>query len=156
MQIGAEELIWATANQMACNANTVSTGVRALLCGLASRLDNTAVQGCATIPDVETLTALYAPDPDLTDLDDYAGYVGDTRRVITVALVDVLNPTGGMNVLGFRQFLVQPLQNQTGINPSDANGRFTASYLGSPVPLQQGRFGSCGVSTGPGKVVLHR
>ena len=47
-------------------------------------------------------------------------------------------------------------------NPSDANGRFVATYIGSPMPLKQGNiddrfgFGVCPATSGPGKVVLHQ
>lgn len=151
-----EEQIWATASPLGCAANTVQTSVRGLLCGLATRLDNSLVQGCAAVNEVEALTALYTPDTDFTDLEDYSGYTGNTRRILTVVIVEALAPTATMTVLGFRQFLLQPNQNATSINPNDPNGRFTASYLGGPMPLKQGRFGSCGAVAGPGKVVLHR
>jgi len=73
-------------------------------------------------------------------------------------IVDVLDATGSgaMTVLGFRQFLLEPVTNTQGISPVDPNGRFAALYLGSPAPVKQGRFGDCGVTSGPGKVVLHR
>ena len=85
--------------------------------------------------------------------------------MITVPVVDALAPNTAtpMTVLGFRQFLVQPNPDGTFFNPADANGRFVATYIGSPMPVKQGyvddRFGqSCPapVSSGPGKVVLHR
>ncbi len=61
-----------------------------------------------------------------------------------------------MIVQGFRQFLLQPLQNQAGIASNDLNGRFGATYLGVKFPIKQGRFGDCGITNGPGKVVLLR
>ena len=85
--------------------------------------------------------------------------------MITVPVVDVLAPNTAtpMTVLGFRQFLLQPNPDGTPFNPSDTNGRFVATYIGSPMPVKQGyvddRFGqSCPapVTSGPGKVVLHR
>ena len=97
--------------------------------------------------------------------DIYSSYTGNGRRVITVTVVDALAPNTAtpMTVLGFRQFLVQPNPDGTFFDPSDANGRFVATYIGSPMPVRQGyvddRFGqSCPapVSSGPGKVVLHR
>lgn len=154
--INAEETIWATASQLPCNSNTVQTAVRAYLCGLATRMDISLVQGCNTIAEVDTLNELFQPDTDLTDLEDYTGYIGNTRRVITVVIVEALNPAGTMVVLGFRQFLLQPVPNNSGIAPSDANGRIAVTYIGNVVPLKQGRFGGCQVSSGPGKVVLHR
>jgi hypothetical protein len=60
-----------------------------------------------------------------------------------------------MNVLGFRQFLVMPNPGAVSLSPSDGPGRIVAMYLGNPMPLKQGRFGSCSVTSGPGKVVLH-
>lgn len=154
--VNAEETIWATASQLPCNSNTVQTAVRAYLCGLATRMDTSLVQGCDNIAEVETLRELYQPDTDFTDLEEYAGYTGNTRRIITAVIVDALNPAGTMVVLGFRQFLLQPVPNTSGIAPSDANGRIAVSYLGSVMPLKQGRFGDCQISSGPGKVVLHR
>lgn len=153
----ADEVIWATANTLACNTNRVQTAVTSYLCGLATRMDNSLVQGCTTIADVDTLNGFYTADTDLTDLDDYTGYTGNGRRILTVTIVDALNPTGTMTVLGFRQFLLEPLQNQAGIAPNDANGRFRALYIGNVAPLRQGRVdGGCGVTSGPGKVVLHQ
>jgi hypothetical protein len=156
--IGTDEQIWATATTLACNTNRVQPAVTAFLCGLATRMDNSAVQGCTAdaIADVDSLTGLYTPDSDLTDLDDYAAYIGNQRRIITVAIVDIINPTGTMNVQGFRQFLIEPLTNTAGLSTNDPNGRFAALYLGSVAPLKQGLPGSCGVTSGPGKVVLYR
>jgi Flp pilus assembly protein TadG len=156
--VNVTEQVWATATQLPCNANRVQTAVTAFLCGAATRMDNSAVQGCTNIADIDTLNGLYSSDTDLTDLDDYTGYTGNTRRILTVVIVDVLDATGSgaMTVLGFRQFLLEPVTNTQAINPADTNGRFAALYLGSPVPVKQGRFGDCGVTSGPGKVVLHR
>jgi hypothetical protein len=63
-----------------------------------------------------------------------------------------------MTVLGFRQFLIQPLDaSGTANNPSDVNSRFIAMYAGSVAPVRQGRFdGSCRATSGPGKVVLYQ
>ncbi|HUQ94302.1 MAG TPA: pilus assembly protein TadG-related protein [Bryobacteraceae bacterium] len=156
--VNTTESVWANATALPCNANVVQTTVTAYLCGLASRMDNSQAQGCTNIPDVDTLTTLYQPDTDLTDLDDYAGYTGNTRRILTVAIVDLIDATatGAMTVLGFRQFLLAPVANTAGIAPNDANGRYVALYLGSVMPLKQGRMGDCQISSGPGKVVLHR
>ncbi|MDX1980540.1 MAG: pilus assembly protein TadG-related protein [Bryobacteraceae bacterium] len=157
MRIAAEESIWATASQLACNVNRVQPSITAFLCGMAARMDNSLVQGCDTIPEVETLNSLYQPDTDLTDLDDYAGYTGNGRRVLTIPIVETLNPTGTMVVLGFRQFLLEPLQDNSGIAPNDPNGRIQVLYLGVVMPLKQGRFeASCTATGGPGKVVLHQ
>ena len=110
---------------------------------------------CASVPNIDTLSTIYSPDTDVTGITDYTAYTGNGRRVMTVPIVDALNPAGTMTVLGFRQFLVQPNQNQVDINPSDADGRFGALYIGSVVPVKQGRFDGCQAQAGPGKVVLH-
>src|SRR5262249_17432715 len=154
--VNAAEQIWATAIQSACNANTVHPRTTYFLSVVSTRMDNCAVQGCTNVAEVDSLTALYQSDTDVTDLDDYTGYVGNTRRILTVVIVDALSATATMNVLGFRQFLLQPLSGTAGIAPNDPNGRIIVSYLGSPMPIRQGSFGDCGVTTGPGKVVLHR
>jgi hypothetical protein len=111
---------------------------------------------CESITDVATLATLRPADTDLTDHTDYASYTGNGRRVITVAVVETLI-NSGMTVLGFRQFLIDPLLNNTTISPIDPSGRFPVIYLGSVVPVRQGRFdGNCGATSGPGKVVLYR
>ncbi len=104
------------------------------------------------------MLAIYTQDTDLTDLDDYSLYVGNGRRIITVPIVDALNPAGGMIVQGFRQFLVDPNPTPaTNIDPADGNGRFSAIYIGSVMPVRQGSIGGCPQQTnGPGKVVLHQ
>jgi hypothetical protein len=68
-----------------------------------------------------------------------------------------------MTVLGFRQFLLQPAQDGTFLNPTDQDGRFNAMYIGSVKPISQGWFDdrfllACPVGgfSGPGKVVLHQ
>ncbi|MBL8173173.1 MAG: hypothetical protein JNK48_00800 [Bryobacterales bacterium] len=154
--VNAEESIWASAAPLACNVNRVNTAITSYLCGMATRMDPSLAQGCTDIPEVDTLTALYQSDSDLTDLEDYTTYAGNGRRLLTIPIVDALNPTGTMIVQGFRQFLLQPLQNQAGIASQDPNGRFMATYLGTRFPIKQGRFGDCAITNGPGKVVLHR
>jgi Flp pilus assembly protein TadG len=141
----------------------------AALCGLYTRFDNqTQPVGCTTgVTDYSALQPASPPDSDIVtgQGDVYAAYSGNGRRVITVPVVDALAPNTAtpMTVLGFRQFLVQPNPDGTFFNPSDTNGRFVATYIGSPMPVKQGyiddRFGqSCPapVTSGPGKVVLHR
>lgn len=154
--VNTEESIWASAAPLACNVNRVNTAITSYLCGMATRMDATLAQGCTTIPEIDTLNALYQSDTDLTDLEDYTTYVGSGRRLLTVPIVDALNPTGTMIVLGFRQFVLQPLQNQAGIASNDPNGRFGVTYIGTAFPIKQGRFGDCAITNGPGKVVLHR
>jgi Flp pilus assembly protein TadG len=140
----------------------------AALCGLYSRFDNqTQPAACTTaVTDYAALTAGYQPDTDVTtgQANLYTDYTGNGRRVITITVVDALPPNSAttMNVLGFRQFLVQPNSDGTFFDPSDANGRFVATYIGSPVPVRQGNiddrygFGVCPATSGPGKVVLHQ
>jgi Flp pilus assembly protein TadG len=141
----------------------------AALCGLYTRFDNqTQPAACTTgVTDYSALQPAFPPDTDIVtgQGDIYAAYSGNGRRVITVPVVDALAPNTAtpMTVLGFRQFLVQPNPDGTFFNPSDSNGRFVATYIGSPMPVKQGyiddRFGqSCPapVTSGPGKVVLHQ
>lgn len=155
--IGTTENIWATAAPRACNAG-VAGSVLDYLCGISTRMDDNTPAGCSVVTDVATVATSYNQDIDQTDLDDYTQYVGNNRRVITVAIVDALSSAAStMNVLGFRQFLLEPNQGTTVNNPSDANGRFVALYLGTVMPVQNGSFGgTCGVTSGPGKVVIHR
>lgn len=150
------EVVWATAAPQACNSNSVAQSVRNLLCGVTARFTTDTPTSCTTsVTDVANLTTAYLPDTDLTDLDDYTAYIGSTRRVITVPIVDALSATGSMTVLGFRQFLLEATSGATSNDPTDTDGRFQALYIGSPVPLKQGRFdGGCTASSGPGKVVL--
>ncbi len=83
---------------------------------------------------------------------DYTTYAGDTRRIITVPIVDALSTTGNMTVLGFRQFLMEASPGTDTNIPTDPNGRFIALYIGSVAPVKQGRFdGGCDASSGPGK-----
>jgi hypothetical protein len=165
------EAVWSsptfTAVPQLCTAALPPVALAAL-CGLFSRVDNTTLPAACTtgVTDYSALAAA-APidtDPGVTQ-DLYSAYQGNGRRVITVAVVDALAPNAAtqMTVLGFRQFLVQPNPDGTPFNPSDSNGRFVATYIGSPMPVKQGylddRFlgaGVCPVTSGPGKVVLHR
>lgn len=155
--VNAAEQIWASAAPLACTANQPAVAVTEYLCGLATRFDTTLVQGCGNITDIDTLSTLYQPDADQNDLDDYLAYVGNQRRLMTVPIVDQLSATSTMTVLGFRQFLLEPTPNSSNLAANDSNGRFVAMYLGTVAPVKQGRFdGSCGLTSGPGKVVLHR
>ncbi len=130
--------------------------VTSFLCGLVTRFSWETPEACAGVPEIESLAGVYTPDTDLTDLDDYVAYTGNARRVITVAVVDQIQNTSAMIVLGFRQFLVEPNPDDVTINPSDRYGRFAALYIGYPMPVKQGRFDGCIVTAGPGKVVLHQ
>lgn len=155
--IGQPEQIWATAIPRLCSQTAPSPSVQQFLCGLNNRFDSSlADPACAAIADSATLAGGASVDTDLNDVDDYTAYSGRGRRVITVSIVDLLSSTADMNVLGFRQFLVIPNPGVSNISPSDGAGRFVATYIGNPVPLKQGRFGSCSIASGPGKVVLHQ
>jgi len=130
---------------------------QAALCGLYSRFDNQTQPGaCVTgVTDYSALQPVYLPDPDIVtgQADLYSAYTGNGRRVITVPVVDALalNTAATMTVLGFRQFLVQPNPDGTFFNPSDPNGRFVATYIGSPMPVKQGTS-----TTASRRVVPHR
>ena len=153
--INNAETIWADATPSACAA-TVKSPVTSAVCGLDARFEASPPASCQGIPDISTLSGIYNPDTDISSIDAYASYAGNGRRVITVPIVDTLNPLGSMTVLGFRQFLVEPNLNATGVNPADMNGRFIVLYAGSVAPVPQGRFDGCQISAGPGKVVLHQ
>jgi hypothetical protein len=153
----ASEQIWVSAASLACNTNRVPEPVTSVACGIYSRFDPATHSACQTITNVDGLAAQYQPDTDIADTDDYAGaYTGNRRRIITVPVVEALSAGGVMTVLGFRQFLLTPEQNGAANNPADSNGRFPALYIGSVVPVRQGRFDGCAVAYGPGKVVLHQ
>lgn len=158
IRIGGSENVWENATPLQCAFNQLPGPVQAFLCGIATRFDGSSLPAqCQVVGELDSIVATNIPDTDLTDLDEYAAYTGNGRRIITIPIVEALLPGGGMVVLGFRQFLVQPLSGQTQFNPADPSGRFTASYVGSVMPLRQGRFdGNCGLTNGPGKVVLFR
>jgi len=175
IRVGDPEVIWGANGGLMAAGNSCNlrppTPAQYMLCGLYTRFASdlpTACQG--GIVDADLLVAAYQPDTDLNDLDDYTAYTGNTRRVITVPIVDALSNSAStpMNVLGYRQFLVEPNPGDVATNPADQNGRFVALYLGTnpadqlttPVPLKQGRIDGCQngytVAAGPGKVVLHQ
>lgn len=155
LTIGQPEQIWATASPRICLQPVANPSVQQFLCGLNNRFDNGLPDAaCQTINDSATLASTPI-DTDLTDVDDYTAYTGRGRRVITVSVVDGLSATGDMTILGFRQFLLIPNPGVSTLSPTDGPGRFIATYIGNPMPLRQGRFGSCGITNGPGKVVLH-
>jgi Flp pilus assembly protein TadG len=145
-----------------CQSTTAQTGVTNLLCGLFSRMSTETLGVCA---DYSAVTAPYVADTDAAYVSDSAGYMGNGRRVVTVAVVSAMpidTSCGTMTVLGFRQFLLNPVADGT-YNPMDPNGRFVAVYLGAVAPLPQGWFDTryapaCRsyLTTGPGKVVLHQ
>ena len=162
----ASEVIWASSSPNLCSS-AAPVAVIDALCGLYSRFDNANPPGACTtnVSGFTDLSAAYLPDTDVTtgQTDLYTAYLGNGRRVITVAVVDTLATavTGTMTVLGFRQFFLEPNADGTFLNPADQNGRFVAQYVGSPVPVKQGYFDDrfalgCSLTSGPGKVVLHQ
>jgi len=167
--IGSTELLWTngtvSASTQACAAATPNQFVLDAMCGLSSRLTDATPTACSNVSDVATLATAYSQDTDQTYYvaQDYASYVGNSRRLITVPVVETLSTTAAMTVVGFRQFLIEPNIDGTLPNFGDGNGRFAAMYLDSPqlsgavAPVKQGSIGpSCGVTSGPGKVVLHQ
>jgi Flp pilus assembly protein TadG len=142
-----------------CEAPSSPVGVTNLLCGLYSRMSTDTFGSCG---DYSALLASYPADTDASYVTEAAGYVGNGRRILTVAVVNTLatdTSCGGMTVLGFRQFLLNPAADGS-YNPVDSRGRFAALYLGTVAPISQGWFDRrytqvCPVN-GPGKVVLHQ
>jgi Putative Flp pilus-assembly TadE/G-like len=156
VNVNAVETVWAAATPRQCNQNQVAAQVTALLCGLATRFENGTFSGCENVAEIDTVVQSYQADTDVADVEDYLAYTGNGRRVLTVAIVDTITDPTAMTVLGFRQFLLEPVANTTNLTPLDNNGRFNALYIGSQMPLRQGRFSGCSVTAGPGKVVLHQ
>jgi Flp pilus assembly protein TadG len=160
IQNSTAEVTWATAAPAACTASVAST-VSAGLCGLDLRFDpspsSTYSTVCSNITNASTIESAYTQDTDSAEEDVYTSYSGNGRRLITISIIDPTTfNTANMTILGFRQFLVQPALNLTTLNAADTNGRFLALYVGNVAPVKQGNFGSCGVTSGPGKVVLHQ
>lgn len=155
IRIGAAESVWVSAAPGQCQQNVAQT-VTAFTCGLVTRFNPAVPDACANITEAANIATAYAPDSDVSDLEDYTAYAGNTRRVITIPIVEALSASDTMNVIGFRQFFLQPTDGTGGISGSDSNGRFVVSYIGSAVPLRSGSFGGCSITSGPGKVVLHR
>jgi Flp pilus assembly protein TadG len=177
--VNAAEFLWGNAGNggtstapVACGAaGAANAQVEEMLCGLYSRFgDPTVLTACAGVTSLSDISTAYQPDTDTFDYDDYTAYGGTGRRIITVPIVDTLSTsaTTTMNVLGFRQFFITPTPNpNTGLgnDPSDSHGKFNAIYLGNVAPVKQGFFNSlvppaavaaCGITSGPGKVVLHQ
>ncbi|MEZ5352055.1 MAG: pilus assembly protein TadG-related protein [Bryobacteraceae bacterium] len=154
------EIVWATAAPIQCAAQGQPMRVPGLvgnyLCGMATRFETGVFAGCDTIPEVDAATGALLPDTNVDDLDEYAGYTGNNRRIITVAIAENLDDVNAIPIIGFRQFLLEPLPNNTNLSPTDGNGRFVALYIGSPAPVKQGRVSGCTIESGPGKVVLHQ
>ncbi len=156
MRVGVDEPVWVNAAPIGCNMNRVASQVSTFLCGLAARFDNSTVPGvCNAVSESDTVLAANPVDTDLTDVVDYTAYTGNSRRILTVPIVETASGST-MTVLGFRQFLLEPAAGDSTINAGDQNGRFAAVYLGSRVPVKQGRIDGCTQTAGPGKVVLHQ
>lgn len=156
MRVNADETVWVNAAPIACNQNRVANQVSTFLCGLAARFDNSTVPAvCNAVNESDTVLTANPIDTDITNVTDYTAYTGNNRRIISVPIVETANE-GTMTVLGFRQFLIQPGANDVTINAGDQNGRFAATYLGSRIPVKQGRIDGCTQAAGPGKVVLHQ
>ncbi len=155
-RVNNTEVVWPSAVINNCSAMQVAPVVRDMVCGLDTRFESATPTACSNVPAVDTLSTIYQPDTDANDYDTYANYTGNGRRVITVAVVDTLSGANAMTVLGFRQFLLVPIQGANNLNPGDPYGRFAAMYIGSVMPLKQGRFDGCQQTAGPGKVVLHQ
>ncbi len=153
--VTTDESVWLSASPINCSSSTPPSPVNPFTCGLAMRFDTTVQNACVSVLDVDAMAALYQVDTDVADQEDYAAYAGNGRRVITVPIVETLS-TGPIQALGFRQFLIQPSTGSTTLNAGDSDGRFAATYIGSVMPLKQGRFDGCQQAAGPGKVVLHR
>ena len=155
-RVNNTETIWASATVASCGVASVPAVITASVCGLDARFESSPQTACNAIPSIGTLSGIYAPDTDTNDYDTYSDYTGQGRRVITIPIVDTLAAAGAMTILGFRQFLLIPAQGTAYLNPGDPYGRFVALYIGSAVPIAQGRFDGCQQAAGPGKVVLHQ
>jgi Flp pilus assembly protein TadG len=152
VSVGSVEVI--NPDYAPANINTIG---RDILCGMNVRF---AVAETACDPFAD-LAAQFTADSDAagdrdadTGLQDYAvGYDGNARRILTLPVVDAPDT---LNVLNFRQFLVEPAATTQGVDVSASNGAFRAQYLGMPVPMRCGGVGGfCNNAAGPGRSVLH-
>src|SRR5262249_31954258 len=86
MNVGDTEQVWASAVPGTC-ATAPSQATQALLCGIYSRLDNSATPtACPTaVTGFGALSANYLPDPDIAagEVPPYNAYTGNGRRIIT-------------------------------------------------------------------------
>ena len=165
--IDTPESVWVSATTQACGAATPNASVEEAMCGLAQRMtDSTQITACNNVvADLGDISGDYAQDPDTTSETDYTTYQGNGKRLLTLPIVNALSTTAGtMLVVGFRQFLLEPTTTSTTSPqanvPTDGDGRFVAMYVGSVAPVKQGSTTevglnlSCGITSGPGKVVL--
>jgi Flp pilus assembly protein TadG len=143
------------------------------LCGLNTRfLDSATLAGdrvCSQVPGIETLAPLYGNDVDpgaADGLQDYAaGYCGNQRRVLTVAVLDPDLLPDLLVVLNFRQFLVENAAGLLGLDVSGTSAppylaALRAQYIGYPAPIASGTVGGACITSnpqlaGPGRPVLH-
>jgi len=152
---------------LAGNTGPGATVGRDLVCGWNTRFGVDPIDNvCGNVDNGQfaTLAPSYAADTDVgvgdfvggTGLQDFATeYDGNLRRVLTASVIDAAD---SLIVLNFRQFLLEmaPAGVTQGLNPALANGAFRAQYIGAPVPIRAGTVGgSCRVSLGVGRVVLH-
>jgi hypothetical protein len=146
-----------------------NTAGQDVLCGLNVRFGVDLSQtNCANLGGGQfpALAPLFTADADVgsatyaagAGLQDYAAeYDGNLRRILTVAIVD---EAGSLNVLNFRQFLIEmspasPVISQ-GLDTTLVTGAFRAQYIGAPAPLRCGAAGGlCRVPLGVGRTVLH-
>ena len=178
ISIGDIEVAYGSPNTVPTTVLLGTTGAAGqdILCGLNVRfgIDPSTYDSCSTATtsvDFPELVPLFpgAADTDTATVASAAGGQQDFatdycqegacnfRRVLTVAVVDAAD---SLDVLNFRQFLLQPSPPTAtvseGIDPTAANGSFRAQYIGVIVPVRAGTLGgSCGVSVGVGRVVLH-
>ncbi len=139
------------------------TAGRDFLCGMNVRFGDPVdptTNVCGSITDVATLAAAYPPDsdpgPSDGSLQDYQNdYQGNTRRVITAAVVDA---SSTLNILNFRQFLIEADSSGPGLVVTGAQatrGEMRVQYIGTPVPVRLGTTaGSCAITRGVGRLVL--
>jgi hypothetical protein len=149
------------------NTSPGTTVGRDILCGLNVRFGVDPSQNiCGTLDggQFSTLWTAFSYDGDAgggayaagAGLQDYGlEYDGNRRRVLTVAVIDSVD---SLNVLNFRQFLIEMSPTETqGLNPALNTGAFRAQYLGTPVPVRCGNAGGpCTVTSGIGRTVLHK
>jgi len=184
--IGDIEVDYSSTNNVATTVllGTTTAAGRDILCGLNLRfgVDPSSYDVCSpttvTSADFEGLVSLFpaAADTDIGIIASGAGtppqqdFASDYcaegacnfRRVLTVPVVDAPDT---LNVLNFRQFLLEPSPlsgtdtSGVGIDPAVANGSFRAQYMGALVPVPSGTSVGCtslsNSAIGVGKVVLH-
>jgi len=150
--------------------STSATVGQDILCGLNARfgVEPSLTPNCGTIDSGQfaALSPLFGADrdpgagtyADAPGLEDFATeYSGSLQRILTVAVIDA---TDSLNVLNFRQFLIEmsPAGGTLtqGLNTTLMTGAFRSQYIGSPVPLRCGIVGGlCGIRSGVGRTVLH-